>query len=165
MTEQPNIKSASVPRYSLHGIEARDERRALIDSLAREARNLSAAEVRQLRRALFEDEGVSRAEAQALFGLDRAQPAPCAEWTLFFVHALTDHAVWQARPAGVVTHEMAEFLLREVDAPPAHGGHALLANVLAEADRVPTRLVEAARERLQTPRDISAARAAGAPGA
>jgi hypothetical protein len=157
MTEQPNMKPASVARYSLHGVEAREggdarsERRELIAALAREGRNLSAADVRQLRRALYEDDGVSREEAGALFELDRAQSAPCAQWTEFFVEILTDHAVWQARPTGQISHEQAEWLLREADVAPSLAGFALLANVLAEAHQAPGWLVDAVRERTQAP--------------
>ena len=57
------------------GFDALDERRSVIVGLTQPGKNLTAAEVRQLRRALFEDEGVSRDEACALFDLDRAQDA------------------------------------------------------------------------------------------
>ncbi len=131
------MNQASAAKISLFGLEALDERRTLISSLAEAGRNLSASDVRQLRRALFEDEGASRDEAEALFDLERAQDAPCAEWTEFFVECLTDHVVWQRRPTGVVVDEQAEWLLREADRCRLPTGAALLANVLAEAHQAP----------------------------
>ncbi|MCI4678676.1 hypothetical protein K9U39_05440 [Rhodoblastus acidophilus] len=145
------MRQASAAKITLYGVEALDERRAMISSLAQAGRNLAPAEVRQLRRALFEDEGVSRDEAQALFDLDRVQDAPCAEWTEFFVECLTDHAVWQCRPTGIVSDGDAEWLVREADRCRPVTGVALLANVLAEAHRAPPWLVAAVRARVQMP--------------
>jgi hypothetical protein len=75
MTETQTMNHAGAAKISLLGLEALDERRALISSLAQSlaqsGRDLLPAEVRQLRRALFEDEGASRDEAQALFDLER----------------------------------------------------------------------------------------------
>ena len=145
------MNQASAAKISLFGLEALDERRTLISSLAEAGRNLSASDVRQLRRALFEDEGASRDEAEALFDLERAQDAPCAEWTEFFVECLTDHVVWQRRPTGVVVDEQAEWLLREADRCRLPTGAALLANVLAEAHQAPGWLIGAVRARLAAP--------------
>ncbi len=145
------MNQASAAKISLFGLEALDERRTLISSLAEAGRNLSASDVRQLRRALFEDEGASRDEAEALFDLERAQDAPCAEWTEFFVECLTDHVVWQRRPTGVVVDEQAEWLLREADRCRLPTGAALLANVLAEAHQAPAWLIGAVRARLAAP--------------
>jgi hypothetical protein len=145
MTDSRDTLPAGAARHSLFGLTAPDERRVLISSLARERRNLTPAEVRQLRRALFEDEGVNRDEARALFDLDRAQDACCPEWTRFFVECLTDHVVWQAQPAGLVDHERAEWLLREAASTPSLAICALLANVLAEAHRAPRMLIDAVK--------------------
>ncbi len=145
------MSHASAAKISLIGLEALDERRALISSLAQAGRDLLPSDVRQLRRALFEDEAVSREEAQALFHLERAQPAPCAEWTEFFIECLTDHVVWQCRPTGIVVDEQAEWLVRETDRCRLPTGAALLANVLAEAHRAPGWLIAAVRARVAAP--------------
>jgi hypothetical protein len=142
---------ANPAKFTLFGLDALDERRAVIVALTRAGKNLTAAEVRQLRRALFEDEGVSRDEACALFDLDRVQDAACPEWTEFFVECLTDLVVWQARPTGVVNGEQAEWLLAEADRSQTLTSFALLVNVLAEAHRAPQWLVDAARQRAQAP--------------
>jgi hypothetical protein len=133
------------------GFDALDERRSVIVSLTQPGKNLTAAEVRQLSRALFEDETVSRDEACALFELDRAQDACCPEWTEFFVGCLTDHIVWQTSPTGIANAEQTDWLLREMEDAPSLAAFALLANVLAEADRSPNALIDAVRARLKTP--------------
>jgi hypothetical protein len=151
MTETQTMNHAGAAKISLFGLEAADERRALISSLAQSGRDLLPSDVRQLRRALFEDEGASREEAQALFELERAQAAPCAEWTAFFIECLTDHVVWQCRPTGIVVDEEAEWLVREADRCRLQTGAALLANVLAEAHRAPGWLIGAVRARVAAP--------------
>jgi hypothetical protein len=145
MTDSRDTPPAGAARHSLFGFAAPDERRVLISTLARDRRNLTPAEVRQLRRALFEDEGVSRDEARALFDLDRAQSASCPEWAAFFVDCLTDYVVWQTRPAGVVDREQAEWLLREAASTPSRAVRSLLANILAEAHRAPRALIDAVK--------------------
>ena len=135
----------------LFGFDALDERRSVIVGLTQAGKNLTPAEVRQLSRALFEDEDVSRDEACALFELDRAQNACCPEWTEFFVGCLTDHVVWQTSPTGIASAEQTDWLLREMEDAPSLAAFALLANVLAEADRAPHALIAAVLARLETP--------------
>lgn len=145
------MSTARAMKFSLYGLEALNERRALIASLVQRGGNLTSAEVRGLRRALFEDEAASQDEIRALFDLERAQDAPCAEWTEFLIECATDHVVWQRRPTGVVIGEHAEWLLREADRCRPIMAVALLANVLAEAHRAPEWLVAAVRARVQAP--------------
>ena len=143
---------SKVAKPTLYGFQALDERRVLIESLARMGLQLGANDVRQLRRALFEDEAVSRDEAMALFALERAQKGrTCTEWTEFFVECVTEHLVWQSRPTGVVNNEQAEWLIRECDATCSANAYALLAYVLASAHRAPQWLPPAARNRLEAP--------------
>lgn len=150
------MSHARAMKYSLYGLEALHERRALISALVKQGRNLSPSDVRQLRRALFEDEAPSHDEVAILFELERAQGAPCADWTEFFVECVTDHVVWQRRPTGIVVGEQAEWLLSEADQCRPATAIALLANVLAEAHCTPEWLIAAVRARIQTP-EIQAA--------
>ncbi len=108
---------------------------------------INADDVAALRREVFAEGFVSREEADALFALERACPKGCAEWTEFFVEAITDHVVWQARPTGVVNETQAEWLISRADAAASLNGLAALVNVLAEAHRTPLWLVAAARAR------------------
>lgn len=142
---------ASPAKFSMFGLHAHNGRREVIEQLTRAGKDLTSAEIRQLRRALFEDEGVSRDEAAALFDLDRTQGAACPEWTEFFVECLTDHVVWQARPTGVLNNEQAEWLLGEADKAASLASFALLANVLAESHRAPQWFLDAVRTRARAP--------------
>jgi hypothetical protein len=145
------MSSVGPAKFSLFGIQPRDGRRELILSLARAPKSLSAADVRQLRRAMFEDEVVTREEASAFFELDRAQNQPCQEWVEFFVECLTDHVVWQARPTGILSQDQAGWLLAEADRNGSLASFALLANVLAESQRAPQDFVESVRLRARAP--------------
>ena len=90
---------------------------------------------------------VTRAEADALFEVERANIEKCQAWTCFLVEAITDHLVWEARPTGIIDEEKAEWLLDHVDRAASLNGLAVLVNVLAEAHKVPLWLVSAARAR------------------
>ena len=90
---------------------------------------------------------VTRAEADALFDVERANIEKCQAWTCFLVEAITDHLVWEARPTGIIDEEKAEWLLDHVDRAASLKGLAVLVNVLAEAHKVPLWLVSAARAR------------------
>ncbi len=145
------MSPASPAKFSMFGLNAHHGRREVIDQLTRAGKSLTASEIRQLRRALFEDEGVSLDEACALFALDRTQDKACPEWTEFFVECLTDHVVWQARPTGILNVEQAEWLLAETDSTPTLTSFALLANVLAECHRAPQWFLDAVRMRAEAP--------------
>ena len=108
---------------------------------------ITAADVATLRREVFADGAVSRAEAEALFDLERSANEKCAEWTPFFIEAITDHVVWQVRPTGVVSAAQGEWLIEQADASRTLNAFACLVNVLAEAHRVPLWFVAAVRAR------------------
>ena len=100
-----------------------------------------------VRRGVLAGRPVTRAEADALFDVERANIEKCEGWTCFLVEAITDHLVWEARPTGIVDEEKAEWLLDHVDRAASLNGLAVLVNVLAEAHKVPLWLVSAARAR------------------
>ena len=100
-----------------------------------------------VRRGVLAGRPVTRAEADALFDVERANIEKCQAWTCFLVEAITDHLVWEARPTGIVDEEKAEWLLDHVDRAASLNGLAVLVNVLAEAHKVPLWLVSAARAR------------------
>jgi hypothetical protein len=81
----------------------------LIDGL-RAKGEVTGEDVLSLRRAVFSDDAVSRAEAEALFALNDAAPQRCPEWDAFFVEALTDIVVRQQSPAGYVDQAQADWL-------------------------------------------------------
>jgi hypothetical protein len=139
---------ADPSKHTLYGFEPASDRRGLIASLAASAEVMTPAKVRQLRRALYEDEVLARPEAEALFALERAQKGRAGrEWTRFFVETLTDHLVWRGQPGKILDHERAQWLLAEADRDLSPAIYALLAHVLAEAESAPAWFVEAVRAR------------------
>ncbi len=109
---------------------------------------VTAADIKKLRRDILGETAVGREEAEALFALERTGNVKCADWTAFFVEAITDHVVWQVRPTGVVNTPQAEWLIGQVDSVKSMNALAVLVNVMAEAQRVPMWLAAAARGRV-----------------
>ena len=103
--------------------------------------------VAHFRRLMDGAGGLTRAAAEALFELDRDHRPAGEEWRAFFVETITDYVVWQVRPTGTVTSEMADWLLTQADSCRTLNAFALLVNVLIEAHRVPASLPGAVRER------------------
>ena len=139
---------AEMPKHTLYGFKPASDRRGLIATLAASAEVMTPEKVRQLRRALYEDEVLERPEAEALFALERAQKGRAGRaWTRYFVEILTDHLVWRGQPDKILDHERAAWLIAEADRDLSPAVYALLAHVLAEADSVPAWFVEVVREK------------------
>ena len=104
-------------------------------------------DIAHLRRDVLAAGPISPDEAEALFALETSAARKCAEWTEFFVEALTDYVIWGLRPTGVVNESQGEWLIARADAAASLNALALLVNVLAEAHRVPLWFVAAVRAR------------------
>ena len=98
---------------------------------------VTTTDVASLHRHLFAETSLDRAEAEALFDLERAALSRCETWTGFFIEAVTDHVVWGERPTGRLDDGKARWLIAEVDATRKPASFALLVNVLDEAAVVP----------------------------
>lgn len=108
---------------------------------------VTARDVENLRRAVTAWRAPTREEADALWALETSDAKKCAEWTAFFIEAITEHVVWQARPTGVVNEGQGEWLIRAADRAKSLNALALLVNVLAEAHRVPLWFLAAVKSR------------------
>ena len=75
---------------------------------------ISADDVHALRRQVFPDGVVSADEVEAVFRLDHACSEKAAEWTRFYVDALTDYFVWQSNPRGYVNDAQARELIDNI---------------------------------------------------
>ena len=75
---------------------------------------ISAEDVLRLRREVFRDGIVDPIEAHDVFRLDHACQGKDPSWTQFYVDALTDFFVWQAKPKGYVSDELGDFLIQNV---------------------------------------------------
>lgn len=89
----------------------------------------------------------SRAEAEMMFAIDRSRGEKCRAWGEFLVEALTDFVVWDQRPIGVLTEDMALWLSDQVGETPTPAGLALLVAITDEAEVVPAWFVSAIRIR------------------
>ncbi len=72
---------------------------------------IDAEDVLALRRCVFSDDGVSRAEGEQLFDIAQRGLPGDPEWPQFFVEALTHHIVEQVEPRGYVSEENADWLI------------------------------------------------------
>jgi len=108
------------------------------------ARRITPLDVLELRQLTFRDGVVACEEAKALFALNEACAEQCAEWREFFVEAITDHIVHQAKPAGYVSAKNAEWLIDAISHDGAVGSACeleLLIRVLEKAKFSTERLV------------------------
>jgi hypothetical protein len=75
---------------------------------------ISAENVLTLRREVFRDGVVDRAEAEAVFDLDESCPGKALEWNAFYIEALTDYFVWRSEPRKYIDEAKADFLIDHV---------------------------------------------------
>lgn len=74
---------------------------------------VEASEISELRRAIYNDGVVSRAEGEALFEIERARAAHSDAWSELFVEALTDYAVKREPPEGYLSEATATWMTAE----------------------------------------------------
>ena len=108
---------------------------------------MSRHDVASLHRHLFAEGSIARAEAEALFDLERVALSRCDAWTSFFIQAVTDHVVWGERPTGRLDDAQADWLIAQVDAARTPAAFAVLVNVLDEAQSSPSWFPGAVRAR------------------
>ena len=75
---------------------------------------ITAEDVVMLRSEVFGDGVVTRGEAEALFALDATTRDKCQEWPEFFVEAIGDYIVHQEKPAGYISGDNADWLVRAI---------------------------------------------------
>lgn len=73
--------------------------------------SIREADADELRRAVYEDGGISLDEAERLIALNAACPVQAAEWSDLFREALTDFVVNQSEPEGYITQQNADWLI------------------------------------------------------
>lgn len=110
-----------------------------------------AEDVAMLRHEVFGDGVVTRGEAEALFALDATARDKCREWPPFFVEAVTDYIVHQEKPAGYISQDNADWLIRTISRDGMVDSRTeleLLVHVLEEAKSSPDRLCVYALEQV-----------------
>jgi hypothetical protein len=120
--------------------------------------SITADDLLTLRRSVFRDGIVSRAEAEAIFRLDRMCAEKAAVWGEFFVDSLTDYFVWKSEPPKYVDDAGARFLIDSITVDGRVEGKTaleLLVNVVHWAEAVPESLIllmlQAVKESVLTP--------------
>jgi hypothetical protein len=126
-----------------------DRSRSIISAMI-VGRKVTALDVVWLR-DVFADGVVTREAAEELFAVERADIEKCPEWTDFFVEMVTEYALWQARPTGVLNETQAEWLLEQADSCMTVNALAALVNVLGEAHLAPRWFLSAVRARAHRP--------------
>ena len=123
-----------------------DRSRSIISAMIL-GRKVTSIDVSWLRREVFADGVVTREAAEELFAVERAEIEKSPEWTDFFVEMVTDYALWQARPTGVLNETQAEWLLEQADSCMTVNALAALVNVLGEAHVAPRWFLAAVKAR------------------
>jgi hypothetical protein len=102
---------------------------------------VEAADVLAVRRAVYGGDClVTRAEAEAVFELERARKTYCSEWSEFFVEALTDFVLNQEQPVGYLSLANAAWVEAQIKRrrePSLDGDMELVANLIEKASSVP----------------------------
>ena len=114
---------------------------------------LTAAEILSLRSEAWRDGRIDPDEAEALFLANAALAEPSAEWTAFFVEALSEYVVNTVEPHGYVDQDMADELVSRTSADGRIGTLAeleLLVRVLEKAASVPPSLKDFALAQIET---------------
>ena len=71
-------------------------------------------DVLRLRREIFADGLVDRAESELIFRLEKNCQDKCQAWNEFFVDALTDFFVWKQDPRGYLSDAAAHYLIESI---------------------------------------------------
>ena len=114
---------------------------------------ITADDVLKLRHRVFWKGVVTPADAEMVFTLnDRLGKNADPSWAPFFVEALTDYIVFQAKPEGYISEENADWLIARIN----HSGHVdtaceleLLVKALERAKLSPVKLVTFALEQVK----------------
>ena len=75
---------------------------------------ISDEDVLKLRREIFADGLVDRAESDLIFHLEKSCRDKCEAWSEFFVGALTDFFVWKQDPRGYLSDAAARYLIESI---------------------------------------------------
>ena len=101
---------------------------------------IEAADIAELRRAIYNDGVVSRAQGEALFEIERVRTAHSDAWSELFVEALSDYAIKQEPPEGYLSEDTAAWITAEISKrrkPSTDAEIELVINLIEKAREVP----------------------------
>ncbi len=84
--------------------------RSFVDHVL-ETRVISDADVQFLARDILPDGAMSNEVIDVLVALDRTVETSSANWAEFLVATTVDYVVWTSRPTGIVSRELAQWLI------------------------------------------------------
>lgn len=120
----------------------------LVEKLAADGR-ISDTEAVEVRRAIFPDSAVTRAEAEALFHLNERVKGDDPAWDACFVEAVCDHLMLANEPFGHVTEEASYWLEMRIGRDGVVEGPTeleLVLKLIEKAESCPARLHEFVRQ-------------------
>lgn len=127
-------------------------------------RQILDADVSHLANIIMADAVVSHDVVDVLLALDRVIQTPNANWSEFLVSTVVDHVVWASRPTGIVTRELAHWLVAtlSVGEGPTPNAMRIAFEVVREAERCDEVLITFAMNRagLKARQDFSRSDAA-----
>lgn len=98
-------------------------------------------DVIRFRREVFQDVVVSRVEAEGIFAMNNAIEDTSKSWNEFFVEAMVDYCVNQAKPRGYMSENNAEWLIAQVMKDGRLDSNSeleMLVKIIERASEVPT---------------------------
>ena len=114
--------------------------------------SIKDADVLRLRRAFNDDHTISADEAESLIALNEACPIKDPSWAAFYIEALTDYLVFQAKPEGYVVADNASWLIERISRDGHVDDHTeleVLVNVIDKARWSPPSLAQFAIEQVK----------------
>ena len=109
-----------------------------------QSKKITASQVLDLRRALYNDGVAEGGEVDRLFTIDEAATDCDPSWTELFVEAVTDYIVMQVEPQGHISEENADWLIDRISRDgvvKTASELEILAKVVEKAQSSPQRLV------------------------
>lgn len=110
----------------------------------KKSKKITASQVLDLRRSLYNDGVAEAGEVDRLFAMDEAATDVDPSWTELFVEAVTDYIVAQVEPQGHVSEENADWLIDRISRDGTVKSATeleILVKVLEKAQTSPQRLV------------------------
>jgi hypothetical protein len=118
-----------------------------------ESRKIDDTDVNLLARDIVGDNVLSHDVIDVLIALDRAILTPNANWAEFLVATVVDYVVWTSRPTGIITRDMAQWLIATLSVGDGPTGNArrIAFEVVREAERCDEILISFAMSRPRLP--------------
>lgn len=122
--------------------------REVVESILEKGR-IDDIDVNRVARDVLDGKVLSHDVIDVLIALDRAISVPNANWAEFLVSTVVDYVVWTSRPTGIVTRDLAQWLVATlaVGEGPTANARRIAFEVVREAERCDEMLISFAMSR------------------